>query len=461
MNARPDHRVEAEDVSSVTSRLADVLRRCRFEDLPAHVVAVSKHCLLDWFGVTLAGSREPAAEIMRTEALAEGSGQCTLVGTEAKASPFWAALANGTASHALDFDDVVAAMAGHPTVPVVPALLALAEVSSRARGRDFVAAFVAGFEAECRIGALMGRSHYERGFHVTSTVGTFGAATACAHWLGLSLPQWQAAFGLAGTQASGLKCMFGTMTKPYHAGKAAANGLLAARLAAAGFTAHPEVLETDQGFAATQSDKFDVGAAFRDLGERFGIADVLFKYHAACYLTHGSIEALLKLKRDHGFAPDQVDAVRLRVAPGHLKVCNIQDPATALEAKFSLRFTAAMALADGDLGEGAFTDECVRDPRLTRLRDKVTVEAITTLPDAYVSEVDVTLSDGTVLKGIGDTSKAAAPAELDRQWDRLVAKFTGLAAPVVGASRAAQIVESVGRLDACDDIREIVSLSMV
>lgn len=448
-------------MSSVTSRLVDRLRRCRFEELPPHVVAVSKHCLLDWFGVTLAGSREPAAAILRAEAETQGDGRCTLIGTTQRTSPFWAALVNGTASHALDFDDVVAAMAGHPTVPIVPALLAAAEVSAHATGRAFVAAFVAGVEAECRIGRLVAPSHYARGFHVTSTVGTFGAATACAHWLGLELPQWRTAFGLAGTQASGLKCMFGTMAKPFHAGKAAANGLLAARLAAAGFSAHQDVLETDQGFGATQSDGLDVEAALHDAGGRFGVEDVLFKYHAACYLTHASIEALLKLRSEHRFAPEQIAAVRLRVAPGHLKVCNIQTPATALEAKFSLRFTAAMALATGDLGERAFTDECTRDPQLARLRGKVTIEPVTTLAHNYMSEVAVTLSDGTVLAATGDTSRPAAPAELGAQWNRLVAKFNALAVPVVGRSRAAQIVERVGGLDACDDIREVIALATV
>jgi 2-methylcitrate dehydratase PrpD len=455
---QPEHRTASEATLSITNRLASALRDCRFETLPAPVVALSKHCLLDWLGVTLAGSREPAAAIVRAEAQANGAGSCALIGTATKVSPFWAALANGTASHALDFDDVVAAMAGHPTVPIVPALLALAEVEPR-DGKTYIAAFVAGFEAECRIGLLMAQSHYARGFHVTSTVGTFGAAAACAHWLGLSLPQWQTAFGLAGTQAAGLKCMFGTMTKPFHAGRAAANGLLAARLAAAGFTAHPEVLETEQGFGATQSDALDKDAALKDLGRSFGITGVLFKYHAACYLTHASIEALRKLKAEHRVDPEQITAVRLRVAPGHLKVCNIEKPATALEAKFSLRFTAAMALTTGDISERAFTEERVRDPRLTRLRDKVSVEPVTTLPHPYVSEVEVALTNGSVLRAAGDASKPAAPAELDKQWARLVAKFSGLAIPVVGEARATRIIERVARLEASPDIREIILLA--
>ncbi|MFL6651187.1 MAG: MmgE/PrpD family protein [Sulfurifustaceae bacterium] len=460
MTTQPGYRTDTEDATSLTGRLAGALRGYRFETLPGHVVELSKHCLLDWLGVTLAGSREPAAAIVRAEALAQGdSARCSLIGMRAKTSPFWAALVNGTASHALDFDDVVSAMMGHPTVPIVPALLAAAETSERADGKAYITAFVAGLEAECRIGAYMAPSHYARGFHVTSTVGTFGAAAACAHWLGLSLLQWQTAFGLAGTQAAGLKSMFGTMTKPFHAGRAAACGLLAARLAANGFTAHPDVLDTKQGFGPTQSDTLKPQAVLHDLGRTFGITGVLFKYHAACYLTHAGIEALLQLKRERDFTPGQVTSVRLRVGPGHLGVCNIPTPKTALEAKFSLRFTAAMAIATGDLGEGAFTDALVRDPRLVALSDKVTVEPVTTLPNSYTSKVEVTLADGSVLRAVGDVSKPAAPSELDRQWRKLAAKFHSLADPIIGEPQAGQIVERVGRLEASGDIREIVALA--
>src|SRR5204863_630381 len=160
--------------------------------------------------------------------------------------------------------------------------------------------------------------------------------------------------------------------------------------------------ETDQGFGATQSDSLDADAALKDFGRGYGISGVLFKYHAACYLTHASIEALLKLRAEYRIDPQQVTAVRLRVAPGHLKVCNIEAPRTALEGKFSLRFTASMALTTGDISERAFIEECVRDPILIGLRDKVRVEPVTTLPHPYVSEVEVELANGSVLRGSGD-----------------------------------------------------------
>jgi 2-methylcitrate dehydratase PrpD len=459
--------VTPQQSSQLTRQLATFLKDLRFESLPHAAVELSKHCLLDWLGVTLAGAREPAAAIVRREAeLQSGVGPCRVIGTRVQLGPFWAALANGTASHALDFDDVVAAMAGHPTVPIVPALLALAESEPPAAtpgvtnaGRRFISAFVAGFEAECRIGTLVAPSHYSRGFHVTSTVGTFGAAAACAHWLALDLPRWQHAFGLAGTQAAGLKCMFGTMTKPFHAGRAAASGLLAARLAANGFTAHECVLDVEQGFVATQSDAANP-AALRDLGARFGIEGVLFKYHAACYLTHAGIEALLELRGEHALTPEQIAAVRLYVAPGHLNVCNIQQPCSGLEAKFSLRFTAAMVLAGKHTDQRDFTTEVVHDPLLSALAERVSVVPVTTLANNYQSEVEVVLNDGRVLRRLGDVSRPAA-AELDRQWSRLTAKFATLAEPLLGTAGAACVVERVARLESLASMDELTALTEV
>lgn len=443
----------------LTRRLAEAIRGFRYETLPAPVVEVAKHCFLDWLGVTLAGAREPAARILQAEAHAQGgAAQSTVLGSGEKTSYLWAALINGTASHALDFDDVVWAMFGHPSVPVFPALLALAE-DAHADGKALLAAFVAGFEAECRVGMLVGPGHYARGFHATATLGTFGAAAACAHLNKLDLDAWQTAFGLAGTQAAGLKSMFGTMTKPFHAGRAAASGLLAARLAAAGFTANPQVLETEQGFAATQSDTVDVDGMLADLGETYGITGALFKYHAACYLTHSSIEALKRLRAEHSIAPEQVERVRLRVDSGHLKVCNIQNPRTGLEGKFSLRFTAALALTSDDTSDRVFTDERVNDAALVALRDRVEVQPVEGFANPHYSEVEVTLRNGTVLVDAGDVSQPAAADQLDRQWSRLTSKFEGLVQPLLGPERTALLIDRIRHLETVSDIGEIVSLS--
>ncbi len=445
--------------SGVTGQLADSLRAIRFDDLPRDVTSLVRQCFLDWLGVSLGGAHEPLTRILREEALeAGGRPQATLVGTGDRVTVQQAALVNGAASHALDFDDVHMLMSGHPSVPVFPALFALAE-SRLASGRDFIAAFVAGFEMECRVGLLVMPGHYQAGWHATGTLGTFGAAAACAHLLGLEPAQWRHAMGIAGAQAAGLKSMFGTMCKPFHAGKAAANGLMAATLASRGFTSDPDVLEAPQGFGATQAATLTPERALRSLGEGFAIRGVLFKYHAACYGTHETIEAVLRLRERHGLSPDQVEAIRLVVPPGHLNMCSIPEPATALEGKFSLRFTAALALAGASTGEAAFTDAAVGDPVLVAIRDRVTVEPRNGEGSAIGSGTDVVIS----LKNGGELHEQVnldAPAtDLDQQWRRLVAKFRGLAAPVIGAGKAEQLLAAVEGLEEAESMAAIARLA--
>ena len=263
-------------------------------------------------------------------------------------------------------------MSGHPSAPVLPALLALVE-SEGARGPDLLAALVAGIELECRLGALLGPGHYAAGFHATATLGAFGAAAACARLLDLDEERWLHAMGIAGTQAAGLKSAFGSMTKPLHAGRAAETGLLAALLARGGFTASPSVLEAPQGFAATHAGGEPTSAALERWTGRFLVRDTLFKYHAACYLTHAAIEASSRLRTRHALAPERIARVEVRVDPSLLAVCNVAEPRTGLEGKFSLRATTAMALLGDDTADPAtFTAARMSDPRLVRLRDAIT-----------------------------------------------------------------------------------------
>jgi 2-methylcitrate dehydratase PrpD len=236
------------------------------------------------------------------------------------------------------------------------------------RGQDLLTAFVVGLETECRLGESMSPGHYDGGFHSTATLGTFGAAAGCAHLLDLDAGQWQNTFGIAAATAAGLKSAFGTMCKPFHAGNAASNGVLAGRLAQQGFTGAQDVLERSQGFGSTHSATFDQVSGMRPYGDPWFVRQVLFKYHAACFLTHSTIEGLLRLKEHHYLRAADVAEVVLRVAPGHLDVCNIQEPRTGLEAKFSLRFTAALSLVTGQTGEDAFTDGAVSQAGLVQMR---------------------------------------------------------------------------------------------
>ncbi|MGI8926583.1 MAG: MmgE/PrpD family protein [Tepidiformaceae bacterium] len=441
--------------TTVTKAIATAARVVRFDALPPDVVFLAKQCLLDWLGVTIAGAGEPLAAMLREQAAFEGGNpQATLIGDGARVSVAQATLVNGATSHALDFDDVHLGMSGHPSVPVIPGLLALAEHRG-AGGPAFIAAFVAGFEVECRAGALVMPGHYTRGFHATGTLGTFGSAAACAHLMGLDEVRWLHALGIAGAQAAGLKSMFGTMTKPLHAGKAAANGLLAAMLAERGYTASTAVFETPQGFAATQTDTVDFARALRGLGVDYAIRAVLFKYHAACYGTHETIEGVLRLKERERLDPSQVRAIRLIVPSGNLAMCNIPVPTTALEGKFSLRFTAALALSDGETGEQAFTDAAVRRPDLAALRDRVTVDAAGADAERG-TVVRLDLADGrTVTEAVNlDTPET----DLERQWRRLEAKFRSLAQPKLGPGGTDEVIRAVASLENADDMGHIAGL---
>jgi 2-methylcitrate dehydratase PrpD len=436
-----------------TAALVRHARRIRFDALPPEVVTVAKTCMLDWLGCALAGSREPLTEILLTEAANHGA--ASLIGRDQKTSTHWAALVNGAAGHALDFDDTHLVMSGHPTVPVLPGVLALAE-SQNASGAALLAAFVAGVETECRLGPLMGLGHYAAGFHSTATLGTFGAAAACAHLMGLLESQWLHAFGIAGVEAAGLKSVFGTMSKPFQAGKASANGLLAAILASRGFTAATDIIEVEQGFAATHAGSADEAVLDRYEG-RFLVRDTVFKYHASCYLTHSAMEAALVLRDRMKFRADDAEAVRVLVPPGSLAVCNIAEPKTGLEGKFSLRATVAMALCGDDTADPAsFTDERMRDPALVAVRDRVEVMPST---EMIGSQARVEVRRGGSWSN-GETVDVGRPAEdVDKQWGRITEKFVRLAAPVLGTDGAWRLHERVETLEHLGDVGEIGKLA--
>ena len=440
-----------DDQVGTTAALASRLTGLVWSDVTPEAATVAKQCLLDWLGVSIAARDEPLVRILLDE-FAEG-GEATIIGSQRRARLHDAVLINGALSHALDFDDVITAMNGHPTVPVAPVAIGLAEALG-STGREALLAFIAGVETECRVGRLLGPSHYAKGWHATATFGTFGAMAAAAKLLKLDDEQTRHAFGLAGTQAAGLKSVFGTMSKPLHAGKAAQNGLLAARLAARGFTSDTEILESDQGFAAVQSTSVNREAALAEPGQLFYVTDALFKYHAACYLTHNAIEAAAKLRAANGFKPAEVEAVRVHVNPGHMGVCNIVEPRTGLECKFSLRMTTALALAGEDtFEETLFSDATATRADLVALRRRVSV-----IPDAGGpgSTVEIELKDG---RALAETVDVARPVrDLGAQQAQIERKFRHLAEPAVGPAAAAQIIEICRNLEATPDICGLLAL---
>src|SRR5579863_3165611 len=443
--------------TNLTRTLAERACAVTYDALPEPVRELALQCVLDYLGVGLAGSDDGLVSILLDElSEAGGTAQAGVIGHSARLPVLSAALVNGAISHALDYDDVHLAMPGHPSVAILPALLALAE-ERKASGKAVIAAFVAGYETCCRVGMALRPGHYNRGFHATGTVGAFGAAAACAHLLGLDAEATGRALGIAGTQSAGLKSQFGTMCKPFHAGKAAQNGLLAARLAARGFSSRPDILECAQGFAATHGPDFAPEAALAAPDKGFHLFANLFKYHAACYLTHAPIECARRLRDEHGLTPERIARVTLEIDGSLDKVCNIAAPRDGLEAKFSLRHTVAMALSGIDTaGLGNFSAESARDPKLGRLRERVEIAFRHGWAQTQAA-LAVELDDGRVLRATHDAGVPAA--DIAAQGDRLTQKFTALTEPVLGAARARELREAVAGLDELPEVATLARLA--
>lgn len=445
----------AESAPGLSAWIAEGAVSLELAQLPDDVVEIARQCVLDWLGVTLAGAQEDASRIVLAELLDSGGAgaAATVIGRTERLSIHDAALANGTASHALDYDDVNESMYGHPTVPILAGLLALAEWRGTS-GEDVLCAFVAGYEAECRVARALGGEHYQRGFHATGTVGTFGSALACARLLGADPQQAETAIGLAAAQASGIKSMFGTMAKPFHAGRASAAGLLAARLAVRGFSAVTGAIETAQGFAETHSSSFDAARAFLDPPGGWYLRSNLFKYHAACFQTHSAIEGFGRLRRREGFAAGDVVSATIHAEPAQLRMCAIAEPDTGLEVKFSLRHTGALALAGVDTASiETFSDGTARDPALVALRRRIDV--VVDRAGGGPTPVDVVLRDGRTLSLAHDVS--APEKDVAEQGRRLRAKFDALSTPVVGPDAADRLVDLVARLGDLGDVRGLLA----
>ena len=442
-------------MKSPTLQLAERISNANHADIPPAAKEVGKQALMDFIGVTVAGMEEPLSRILIAEAdEAGGHAQATLIGSNVRANVQQAALINGSAGHAHDYDDVHINMGGHPTVPVAPVVFALGEHLERS-GSELLTAFIAGVDTECILGRYAGPSHYAKGWHATGTLGTFGAAAAASLLRKLDTPTTAAALGIAGTQAAGLKSQFGTMCKPLHAGHAASTGVQAAGLAERKFSSRLDILEANQGFMSTQCESASEERFSVAMGNAAFAQNICFKYHAACYLTHSSIEAVSNLCNGNLFAPGDIESVEIRVNAGHFDVCNIQEPGTGLEAKFSLRFTAAMAMAGlATSSISIFTDALTQQPELIALRDKVRVTAHTSPnPESIVT---ITLTTGETYS---EAVNVAIPmTDLSAQWEKLERKFHALVDSRLGADVADELINYCKTLDEHDDLSEFYSL---
>lgn len=418
----------------------------RFDDLPREVVVETQRAVLDWLGSAMAGSLEtPARMTQRVVAGFGASKEATVFGGE-RSSAAGAALANGVASHILEFDDVHKGSTLHPAAPVIPAALAVAE-REHADGRAFLLAVAVGYDAALRVGEAVNPSHY-RFWHPTGTAATFGAAAAAASILRLDAARVVDALGSAGTQAAGLWEFNadGAMSKHLHPGKAAFNGILSADLAREGFTGASRILEGDRGFFRAMSEGFDTSRVTDGLGSRWKISENCYKLHSCCGHTHTAIDVALDLRREH-----IADVLIETYGPG-FEIVKEMRPNTPYQAKFSIAYCVAMALTEGVVGLEQFSAERIANPPALLAKTRVVVDAALTAkyPAAWPSRVTLTLDDGSVVRGESDFPRGNP--ENPVSTEALEEKFRLLIVPRFGKAIAARAIERIGRIETVTDM---------
>jgi 2-methylcitrate dehydratase PrpD len=448
---------------TLTLELAKRINALRYEDLPPEAIHWAKVGILDTVGVTLAGAREDTARIVEN-VLASGSGTSLLFGGNRRVSALDAALVNGAASHALDFDDCNNTIGGHPSAPILPGLFALAD-SIGATGRDFITAYIAGFETECKIALGVHFYHYTKGWHPTATLGVFGSAAASAKLLKLPEDKVATALAIAASLASGIKANFGTMTKPLHVGHCSRNGLFAALLARDGYTANDGAFEHKQGFfnVFNGEGNYDAGKVLPAWGKPFDIVKpgIAIKQYPCCGSTHSALDAMLRLVRENKPTPADIERVDVWTHTRRLEHTNRPDPKSDLDAKFSVQYCMTRAVLDRRISIEHFEGNAHEDATVRKLLPRVHAAPYTTAQfpadNHFGAEVKVALRGGKILSAkvdqpFGRTSDNPLPASLLRE------KFEDCAARALPRERVASLYSAIQGFENLKDAREVTSI---
>jgi 2-methylcitrate dehydratase PrpD len=446
---------ESAGESRPVDRLATFVASLSYGDLSTEDVRTVERAFVDTCGVVVSGMNEESTETA-IETLAE-PGPVPLWGTGRGTSSSDAAFVHGLAGHSQDYDDVSWGMSGHPSVTMIPAILALAD-DDEIDGERAIEAYIAGLETQCYLSAAINPSHYREGWHSTATLGTFGAAAAAAKALGLDVAATRNALGIAASRAAGLKSNFGTMTKPMHAGAAARAGLTAARLASGGFTASPDAVDGDRGFLELYAGEDPVSLSeLPELDRPTALAEhgLNVKKYPCCYYTHTSIYAAERLADEHDVDPESVESIHVVTSPGPADALHYPDPETGLEGKFSLEYTVASAVARDHVGVEAFEDEAITDSDVQSVRERVEWEIDDDLDynDTTVEmrmETDEGVYTRTQDVPPGDPSNPLSDAELE-------AKFRRCASRVLDGDAVDRTYEQLDSLRSVGDVGTIVS----
>ena len=459
------------DAGSLTAYVADFIASTKYADIPTEVLHLGKKSILDGLGLALAGSVAKSGHLVRRHLQGlQSAGAASVIGAGLRVPARFAAFANGTAMHADDYDDTQLAVAKdrvyglltHPTAPALPAVLAVAEQHGRS-GKDLLRAYHVGVEVECKIAEAIHPRHYQHGFHSTATCGTFGAAAGLASLGDLSPDLAGVALGIAGSLSAGLRENFGTMMKPFHAGRAAESGVLAAEFAALGFTATPHILEAPRGFFRAAGGGYDEESIRGKLGRPWTFADpgVSIKPHPSGSLTHPGMTLMLSLIKQHDIRPEQVERVTVGTNQNMPNALIHHRPRTELQAKFSMEFCMAILLLTRKAGLPEFTDEVVNRPEVQAMIQRVDFgvhpDAEAAGYDKMTTVLEITLADGRKISGHADFGKGS-PAN-PMSYEEVADKFRECAAFSRWPSeKAERVIDTVRGLEELADVRALTAL---
>ena len=444
----------------VTAKIADFVVNAKYEDLPPKAIGTAKIAVRDCLGVALAGSREEDAKICAGLARQEqAKEEASAVGQGFRTSAINAALANGTAAHAMDFDHSFTLM-GQPTAPIIPATFALGEALG-VSGRKAIEAYAVGYEVTGKLVHSLRESAHD-GWHAPSNVGVFGATAACGKLLGLSRSQVEMALGMAASMAGGIVANFGTMTKPLHVGLAARNGVLAAKLAAGGYTANGKAIESGFGFykvlhPGTVIDEKPI----EELGKSYALLSdgIRIKPYPCGGLTHQVIDSILEF-RSKGLTPDQVERIDVDVVKHTFERIVFKVPQTGIQGKFCMPYLVARALIDGKVSLHAFTEEAVREPHILKFAERVQMNLDNNLkktdPGGRPCRVTVRLKNGQTL--VREAQHAKGGPELPMTEDELRGKFSECAREALSESATKQALEMIEGLETLADVRSLTNI---
>jgi 2-methylcitrate dehydratase PrpD len=442
---------------TLATQIAERIHALRFEDITPDARDWTASAFVDTVGCTLAGIMEEGPQILlRVPGVATAPGPALILGTNRRTSVLDAALVNGVASHALDYDDVVGSMGGHPSVMLIPALIPLGEMLGSS-GRDLVTAYVAGFETASRIGRGVHHHHYEKGWHPTATLGIFGTVAGAARLLNLSIEHTAIALGMAASFAAGLKANFGTMTKPLHVGHGVRDGVFAALMAQQGFTASPGAFEHKQGFLDVFNgpgtyDTARILDGWYDPIECGGAGDPGLKPYPCCGSTHPSISRMIDLAHRHDLHPERVARITVMPHARRLPHTNNPDPNTPLAAKFSMQYCVARALADRSVKLSDFEGDAPYDPVVRGLMQRLDARPHPDMPEDWGTEVIVETTDGERFSSRLDDYPSRGPAGDPMTRAELWTKF---------ADCAERSLPRAGLPEVFDTLMDIASLSIV